>query len=433
MKKHLNKTLLVLLVMLFHGGISTYAQKAENKFSVKLSGFVKNDFFFDSRETVAAREGHFLLWPTAESIDVNGHDINAKSNFNFLAIQSRLKVAATGPDAFGAKTLAVIEADFFGQANDNINLFRLRLAFIKLNWKSTELLTGQYWNPLFVTGCFPGTVSFNTGTPFQSFARNPQIRITQHFGGLQFIVAAVAQRDFTSRGPDPVNNAAILVSSEFLRNSNVPDLHFQIHYGVKNAESNTDLLMGAGVAYKTIVPRLYSVVGTQKYQVDEKVGGLTAMVFARLKLKAVTLKLQGRYGENITDLLAVSGFAVKSVEDTITGKQSYTPLKGTTVWGEIHTNGQKIQVGIFAGYHKNQGTKEEMSSAANMIYGFGNNIESMYRISPRVVFFSNKLEFACELEYTSANFGSNYDVHYIPADISTTANMRVLLSAKYNF
>ncbi|MCF8347720.1 MAG: hypothetical protein K9G61_02795 [Bacteroidales bacterium] len=433
MKKHLNKTLLVLLVMLFHGGISTYAQKAENKFSVKLSGFVKNDFFFDSRETVAAREGHFLLWPTAESIDVNGHDINAKSNFNFLAIQSRLKVAATGPDAFGAKTLAVIEADFFGQANDNINLFRLRLAFIKLNWKSTELLTGQYWNPLFVTGCFPGTVSFNTGTPFQSFARNPQIRITQHLGGLQFIVAAVAQRDFTSRGPDPVNNAAILVSSEFLRNSNVPDLHFQIHYGVKNAESNTDLLVGAGVAYKTIVPRLYSVVGTQKYQVDEKVGGLTAMVFARLKLKAVTLKLQGRYGENITDLLAVSGFAVKSVEDTLTGKQSYTPIKGTTVWGEIHTNGQKIQVGIFAGYHKNQGTKEEMSSAANMIYGFGNNIESMYRISPRVVFFSNKLEFACELEYTSANFGSNYDVHYIPADISTTANMRVLLSAKYNF
>ena len=429
----MNKSILILLALVFLGGMKIHSQETDNKFSVKLSGFVKNDFFFDSRETVNAREGHFLLWPTPESPDVVGNDINAKPNFNFLAIQSRLKVAATGPDAFGAKTLAVIEADFFGQANPNINLLRLRLAFIKLNWKSTELITGQYWNPMFVTGCFPGTVSFNTGTPFQSFARNPQVRITQHFGGLQLILAALAQRDFASRGPDPANNASVLVSSEFLRNSNIPDLHFQIHYNLKDTESNTDLLVGAGVAYKTIVPRLYSVVGTQKYQVDEKVGGLTAMAFARLKLKAVTFKLQGRYGENITDLLAVSGFAVKSVDDTITGEQSYTPLKSTSIWGEVHTNGQKIQFGIFAGYLKNQGTKEEMSSAANMIYGLGNNIESMYRISPRVVFFSNKLEFACELEYTSANFGSGYDVHYMPATTSTTANMRVLLSAKYNF
>jgi hypothetical protein len=429
----MKKGVLILLSIMFFWSIKPQAQETEKMFTVKLSGFVKNDFFFDSRETVSAREGHFLLWPTPESLDVNGNDINAKHNFNFLAIQSRLKVAATGPDAFGAKTLAVIEADFFGQSNPNINLLRLRHAFIKLNWKNTELLTGQYWNPMFVTSCFPGTVSFNTGTPFQSFARNPQVRITQHFGGLQFIVAALAQRDFSSRGPDPVNNAVVLVSSEFLRNSNIPDLHFQIHYQLKNAEKSTDFVIGAGVAYKTIVPRLYSVVGTDKYKVDEQVSGITAMAFAKLKLKAVTFKLQGRYGENITDLLSVSGFAIKSIDDTITGKQSYTPLKNTSVWGEIHTNGSKFQVGIFAGYLKNNGTKEEMSSASNMVFGLGNNIESMYRVSPRVVFYSNKLEFACELEYTSANFGSGYDVYYVPTSTTTAANMRVLLSAKYNF
>ncbi len=39
----------------------------ENKFGVKFSGFVKNDFFYDTRQTVAAREGHFLLWPAAEN------------------------------------------------------------------------------------------------------------------------------------------------------------------------------------------------------------------------------------------------------------------------------------------------------------------------------------------------------------------------------
>ena len=158
--------------------VITLAAQDEGNFGIKFSGFVKNDFFFDTRQTVAAREGHFLLWPAAVTLDETGVDINAQSNFNILAVQSRLKGAITGPDAFGAKTSGVIEADFFAQANDNINLLRLRHAFVKLNWEHMELLAGQYWNPLFVTDCFPGTVSFNTGTPPQSFSRNPQVRAT---------------------------------------------------------------------------------------------------------------------------------------------------------------------------------------------------------------------------------------------------------------
>jgi hypothetical protein len=47
---------------LFFGTILS-AQEKEPQFGVKISGFVKNDFFWDSRQTVAAREGHFLLWP----------------------------------------------------------------------------------------------------------------------------------------------------------------------------------------------------------------------------------------------------------------------------------------------------------------------------------------------------------------------------------
>jgi hypothetical protein len=429
----MKKLILLLVIVLSSSGLKILAQEETNTFGIKFSGFVKSDFFFDSRQGVSAREGHFYLWPAAESLDANGEDINAKSNFNFLAVQSRLTGSISGPDAFGAKTSGLIEGDFFAQANDNINLFRLRHAFVKLKWTNTELLAGQYWNPLFVTGCFPGTVSFNTGTPLQSFARNPQIRLTQSFGDLQLIVAALAQRDYTSRGPDPANNNNTLVSSDFLRNSSVPDFHLQVHYKLNNEEAGNSVLFGAGAAYKVLAPRLSSKSGPDIYKVKEKVSGLTAIAFTNITTRPATIKLQGRYGENIADVLSISGFAVKEEVDAATGERSYTPLKNISFWGEVHTNGTKVQAGIFGGFLKNQGTKEEMSAANNPVYGLATNIESLIRVSPRVIFISGKTKIACELEYTSAAYGNNYDTFYVPATTKSVANMRMLLSAIYAF
>src|SRR5210317_1659166 len=148
----MKKYLIIVLALFF--SMSLTAQEEESKFGIKFSGFVKNDFFIDSRQTICAREGHFLLWPAPEELDEYGNDINAKSTFNMLAIQSRLSGKITGPNAFGAKTSGLIEGDFFAQANDNINLFRMRHAYVKLNWTRVELLTGYTWNPLFVTDCF---------------------------------------------------------------------------------------------------------------------------------------------------------------------------------------------------------------------------------------------------------------------------------------
>ncbi len=431
MKKNVGFLLILIVIPVFE----SFAQEQDKKFGIEFSGFVKNDMFYDSRQNVTAREGHFLLWPAPELLDPAENDINDKSNLNFLAVQSRLSGKITGPDALGAKTSGVIEGDFFAQANDNINLFRLRHAYLHLKWTNTELLSGQYWNPLFVTGCFPGTISFNTGTPLQSFSRNPQLRLIQYFGNLKVIAAAVTQRDFTSRGPDPADttNRSISINSDFLRNSAFPDMHLQVHYNIKNEASGTDFLAGVGLAIKSIVPRLSSFENGVRYKVEEKLNSHSVIAFSKIKLAPVTLKLQGRYGENIADVLSISGFAVKAIEDPLTGESSYTPLQNITVWGEIHTNGPAWQVGVFGGYLKNLGTKDEMSSALNPVYGLGTNIESLLRISPRVSFTSGKVKLAGEIEYTSAAFGSNHDVNYIPENTSAVANTRVLISTIYSF
>jgi len=409
-------------LMIFTG---LFAQE-EPKFGIKFSGFVKNDFFLDSRQTVAAREGHFLLWPSAELLDEDGADINAKANFNMLAAQSRLKGTITGPDAFGAKTSGVIEVDFFAQANDNINLVRMRHAFVKLNWTSFEILAGQYWNPLFVTDCFPGTVSFNTGTPLQSFARNPQIRAVYKTGDIKFTLAALSQRDYTSRGVDGV-------SSKYLRNSAIPDMHFQAQFGVSDSENETSFVIGGGLAYKTLVPRIESEgEGGLTYSVEEKVGGLTAIGFSKLTTRPVTFKLEARYGENIADVLGISGFAVKEVLSATTGEQTYTPLTSFSFWGEAHTNGSKIQVGVFGGVFTNLGSKEARDPDIQA-YGLGTDIDNLVRVAPRIILNSNKTRVAFELEYTRAAFGSSFDEFYIPESTTAVANLRGLLAVYYFF
>jgi hypothetical protein len=215
----------------------------EKQFGIRFSGFVKTDLFYDSRQTVDAREGHFLLYPKNELLDSKGLDINADGKLNILSIQTRLTGHITGPDAFGAKTSGLIEGAFFGNINSDINGFRLRHAFVKLTWEKSELLVGQYWHPMFVTACFPGTVSFNTGAPFEPFTRNPQVRFTKSFGKFSATGAAIEQIDFKDTGPDGE-------SPKYLINSGIPELNLYLEY------KSDDFLIGGGVNHKVLRPRL---------------------------------------------------------------------------------------------------------------------------------------------------------------------------------
>ena len=211
-------------------------------------------------------------------------------------------------------------------------------------------------------------------------------------------------------------------------------MHIQAMYISVNPDSNIDFVIGTGLAYKIIVPRLESSFGpVTMFKVDEKVGGITAIGFLKLLTTPVTIKAQVRYGENIADVLAISGFAVKDVVDNITGEMSYTPLRSMTFWGEIHTNGSKIQAGIFGGFSNNMGTKETMSDPDNPVYGLATNIRYLYRLSPRLIINSGKTRLALELEYTSASYGSDYDINYIPENTNTVNNLRALIAVYYFF
>lgn len=402
-------------IIIFIVCISTifYAQDSKPGFGITLSGFIKTDIMFDSRQTVATREGHFLLYPSPELLDLNQKDINDKPNFNILSIQSRLTGKITGPDAFGAKTSGMLEGEFFGTADGDVNGFRLRHAFIKMDWDNISLLVGQTWHPLFVTDLVPGTVSFNTGAPFNPFSRNPQIRFTVSYDKFKFIVAALSQRDFQSNGPSGF-------SSSYLRNSVLPNLHGQIQF------SSDGHLAGIAFDYKKLTPR---IVTTKNVATDQSVSSFAASTFFKLTFEPVTIKAQGVYGGNLADLMMLGGYAIKSI-DTTNGIEQYTALKSLSGWADIST-GKEIEFGLFAGYSKSLGATDNI---AGSYFGRGTDIDNLLRISPRIQFNSEKTRISTELEYTSAGYGKpdNTDKGKIK-DIKSTANIRLLVAFYYFF
>lgn len=438
MKHRFPLILLLLLPLLLVGQNS---EKKEKPFSVKFSGLIKTDFIFDTRQTVNLRDGSLLFYPEPERLDAEGIDVNATPTFNILSIQTLGNMTATGPDVLNAKTSGFIEAEFFGNANPNINVFRLRHAYIKLNWTKTEVLMGQTWHPMYESNCIPEVISADAGLPFKVYARNPQLRVTQQVGRFRMLFTAMTQIDFASSGPEGV-------SSKYLRNSVLPELDFQLHYVFKDEAAGREIHIGAGVDYLMLTPLMATEVTLQKAY-DTVINGLvfhhdavkatyktsthsdawTYGVFAKIRMPKFTTKVGGIYSGNGYALSLLGGYAVKSVTDAEKGFVDYANIRCLAFWANVANNGIKWQYALFAGYSKNLGASSDVSGP---YYARGVNIDYLYRVAPRLSYTINKFRLALELEYTVAGYGK-INGKAMVYDAKPIGNYRTLLSAYYFF
>jgi hypothetical protein len=411
------KRMILLLVLVLSLPVAAQNNKDEPQFGIRFSGFVRNDIFYDTRQSSASnslREGHFFLYPDNVLPDAEGIDINKNPSFHMLNIQTRLKGDITGPDAFGAKTSGVIEAEFFGSVESDINGFRLRHAFVKMDWSKTSLLIGQYWHPLFITESFPGTISFNTGAPFTPFSRNPQVRLTRTFGKISASVTAYSQRDFVSSGPD--GN-----SSKYMRNSGLPGLNAQLR-----GQAGQMFTGFVGFDYKNLRPELRT---SANVETNVRVGSFAAFTNMKLKTKPVTVSLMCVLAQNAFDLVMLGGYGVSKVTDSTTMLQNYTCISTASGWANISTNGNKFTAGLFAGYSANLGAKDDIFGA---YYSRGSNIDHLFRISPRVSVTEGKLSFSAELENTFAAYGVTQTDGTV-SNAESVVNTRLLIATVYNF
>ncbi len=405
----------------------------EGDYTATIGGYVRTEMFFDTRENFEAREGHLMILPKMERLDLDNKDLNERFKTNLLSIQTRLNLKVTGPEVWGAKTSGYIEAEFFGTSDADVNGVRMRHAYIDMNWKSTSIRAGQTWHPLFDGEIFAGTISFNTGVPFQPFARAPQLRVTQNFTPeLSLFGAISSNRDFSAFGPSGLSN-------NYLRNSGIPELSAGLKY-------KTDAFtIGVNGEFKKQTPRTeYTVAATptaKTYRTEASVSSFAANTFIKFKSGDLLIKAMGMYGQNMNDMLMIAGYTVKAINAN--GDYEYTPFNMMSAWGDI-AYGKDIEVGIFFGYTKNLGTAD--STIGNLgttekpitpyysRYATGNkDVESAFRVSPRVIFTTGAFKIGAELEYTSATYGTmdNLDKNSFK-DTKAVNNIRGLITFMLN-
>lgn len=391
----------------------------QNDYNASLYGFVRSDFIFDSRKSLTARENELNLYPLDIVKDVNGKDINAVLQSNFLAITSRFGVKVKGPDVWGSKISGTIEGDFYATLEANIGSLRLRHAFINMEWTKTTLTLGQTWYPTFITEVSPGVVNFNAGILFNPFGWAPQVRVKQSFSK-EFSITATAYKEgeFSTANVSSTLNAASI-------NSPIPTLNAQIQYKGKHA------FLGAGVEYKSIQP-LTDNGSTPKLVTTETVNSTTIFAYGKYFNDLLTLKAYGISGQNLNNLVMLGGFT----GNTVGGIQSYDPTKTKSFWLDLSGNGKSVAPGLFFGTTKNDGASVAASTATE-IYGRGVSgsrvIDDVWRLSGRIDFKKNKFRVAPELEYTAATYGDADLYGKATTNKTNVNNFRTMVACVYTF
>jgi hypothetical protein len=414
----MKKSCLLLLVGL--ASLKGFSQTAPapaapaNDYSVSLYGFVRTDYILDSRKSAMAREDQLNLYPLDVAKDANGKDANAVSQSNFLAVTSRLGVKVKGPDVWGAKMSGTLEGDFYATVEANIGSFRLRHAYVNMDWKKTSLTLGQTWYPTFIPEVFPGVANFNTGIMFNPFGWATQAKIKQSFSKeVSLSLTAYKEREFSVAGTTA--NAATI-------NSVLPSLNGKIEYKGKN------VFLGAGAEYKSVQPNtVFSNVVT-----TEKLNSTSVFAYGKYSDDDISIKAYGIAGGNMNNLVMLGGYTAATSGTT----QTFSSTRTSAFWIDIASNGKTIAPGFFFGTTQNNGAARPASALANVI-GRGlastRSIDNVWRASGRIDFKKNKFRISPELEYTSATWGDTNLFGKAVANKTSVSNFRTMVSCVYTF
>ena len=400
---------------------------AENKDKVEVQfyGFIRNDIFMDTRQMIGAGETLVPLYPKDRLLDVNGADINDASKFHMLSIVSRAGVNLKGPELLGAKTSGILEGEFFGATEGGINEFRLRHAYVMLDWEKTQLGIGQYWHPFVVLEALPNVANYGTGAPVYALNRNPQVRVTHKFTKEFKLIAALhSQRDFTP-------------NNEPFRNSGMPAAHLQLQY------KTPVVTAGIGAQYENLKPKLSS--GTPAVKSNERVENFSFMAYSKFNTKPLQITLAGYLMQDASSFVQLGG--IVGYQTSPTAVETYKPMNTHSFWIDLQQNSKsKLSFGLFSGYIRNNGVKNPVEGATATTYGVttnwgavsaskgGRTVNYMYKVVPRLdLTLSKALKFRFEYDRSVAQWadatikGTGVDNKYL------ANNKRFQITTLFNF
>ncbi|GAA4022049.1 hypothetical protein GCM10022386_01290 [Flavobacterium cheonhonense] len=392
------------------------AAPAAKEWDVSVYGFVRTDYIWDTRRSAQVREYNLNLYPLDEQLDANGDDLNDAGASNFLSVVSRLGVKAKGPDVWGAKTTGTLEGDFFGNTEASIGLFRLRHAYVNMEWEKTTLTLGQTWYPTFIPEVFPGVANFSTGIMFNPFGWVSQARIKQNLTKeLSFAFTAYKEREFTTA----TATGGTQNSASF--NSPLPTVHGQLQF------KNKTWIAGLGFEYKSLQPLTVSNGLASK----EKVNTTSVVGYFKYNNDKFHIKAYGISGKNLYNLVMLGGFAGYTVPGQV---ETYEGIKTTAMWVDIAGNGKSVAPGLFFGYTKTDGvSKDNPTTLYGRGFGGTRGVDNVMRVSARVDFKQNKFRVTPEIEYTGATWGDLKPDATFDGNNKKVGNFRAMVSCCYSF
>lgn len=404
----MRKQLLLLFVL------GTLTVVAENKRNYTWYGFVRNDFYYNSRQNEESLDGIFHFYPKPVVASGTSADINAVPQAEMLSIATRLGLDIQGGKLYNSNVSAKLEMDFAGVGSTYF-LMRIRQAYVRFDRNKTGLLIGQTWHPLWgdVT---PTVVSFNSGSPFQPFNRSPQIRLThQLFKGLSLTGAVAWQMQTSSNGP-------LGFTPAYMKNSLTPNLFAGMQYAGKY------LTAGGALDYKRIQPESGYMLAS-----------MSAAAYLQYRNGLFCMKGKTVYGNNLADHIMLGGYGL--YYNPSDNQFGYTSLTGSSSWLNI-VYGKKWQVGAFAGLHQNLGSQLPMlyknTAGQFTVYGRGfykeqqELLDRMVRIAPFVMHSINDFTFGVEYNLTMADYGTIKSDGRVNTPYTVT-NHRMVATVVYNF
>lgn len=388
----------------------------DDKFEFEIYGFVRNDFTYDTRRTLASVSELFSFIPYDNDFDEAGQDLNAVPSARFVSIISRFGFNVVSPLYEKLRISAKIEADFCGQAN-YISLMRIRHAHVKFNWPHHHILVGQGWHPM-SGDLLPEIISLNTGAPFNPFSRAPQIRYDAYIGNtLTLTTAAIYQFQYTSPGPKGNSTAYQIFGG-------LPEFYAGI------TSSGKQWKIGFGAEYMQLRPT--NEIDDMK--TTASVQSFATQLFAKYTTKHCDISAKSVYGQNLAHLLMMSGYAEYGYDGKDPTTIKYTPLTQSATWltmgyrtvNPVHN----VRLCVLGGYMKNFGTKHDVTGNI-FVRGF-DNIEQIFRVAPSVKYSFKDLNIGLEYEYTGVMYGTAQP-NMIVTDTHRVDNHRAYLICIYNF
>ena len=420
------------LVFIFHFSFfNTLAAQDTSKVSIKVYGFVRNYLTFDSRKTYTVIGGEYNMIPY-DIDNVDGVDLNEVPHTQLQALSSRFGLAITGPRILGYDASGKLEGDFGGFGSNN-HVFRIRLAYLKLQNSNSEFLIGQDWHPL-SGDIMPEVLGMAAGAPFRPHSRTPQIRGTRYWKDCGYTAALLWQLQYMNNGPASPSNPASTASLNFANNALLPEVFLGLNY------KHDAWYIQLGFDEQLLRPRTHAVFGGTMQKVDETVLSFTPTLYAQYVSGLWSVKFRTLLAENTSHLNQLCGYAVTGVNDD--GSWCYAPIRNTISYLNI-AYGKQYRCNLFLGYIKNLGAGSDLwidpSTNGYHIYMKGGedftHMSTIWRIAPSFSYNVKAFNIGLEYELTAVNYGDlASDGSIVDNDnLHQVVNHRLCALVKYNF